>query len=92
MWDQLESGDQSTDVGVKCFICKLEASEVKALGDYRQIDCPQCGEYKIIGTAIALFEEHNCEFDVGLATRWLRSEQISATFPVIDSDRTTSLI
>lgn len=77
---------------MKCFICSTESSEVPSVGDYTQLACPTCGEYKISGTAIALFKERHWKFNVGEARRWLASQQGSGTIPLINSERAASLI
>jgi len=77
---------------MECFICATDSSEVPSSGDYKQLACPDCGEYRISGTAIALFKEHNWRFDVDLTRRWLTSQLGTGKLPLIDSDRAASLI
>jgi DNA-directed RNA polymerase subunit RPC12/RpoP len=90
--DQLQFSDQPMEVVMKCFICAAESNEVPSSGDYKQIACPECGEYKISGTAIALFKEHNWKFNIEEARRWIASHQGSGTIPMIDSNRAASLL
>lgn len=77
---------------MECFICATESNEGPSSGDYKQIACPACGEYKISGTAIALFNEYNWKFDVDLTRQWLASQQGSGVIPVIESNRAALLI
>ncbi|WP_085703883.1 hypothetical protein [Pseudomonas sp. B15(2017)] len=75
-----------------CFICGTESREVPSTGDFKQVACSECGEYRLSGTAIALFKEHNWKFDVDLTRRWLTTQQLLGTIPLIDSSRAASLI
>ena len=77
---------------MRCFICELKAIEEKPLGDYRHVHCDNCGEYKISGTAIAVFAEYDWAFDRDEAARWVRSEQIKDLIPMIDLDRAEQLV
>ncbi|VVP11749.1 hypothetical protein PS854_03336 [Pseudomonas fluorescens] len=77
---------------MKCFICSTESNEVPSAGDYTQLDCPQCGEYRLSGTAIALFKEHNWKFNVEFTRLWLESQRSGGTIPLITSDRAKTLI
>ncbi|WP_448090735.1 hypothetical protein [Pseudomonas azerbaijanoccidentalis] len=77
---------------MECFICSTESNEVPSAGDYKQLACPVCGEYRISGTAISLFNEKNWKFNVEEARRWLASQQGGGTIPLINSERAASLI
>ncbi|WP_325435877.1 hypothetical protein [Pseudomonas nitroreducens] len=33
-----------------CLVCLQPAEELATGGDYRRINCPNCGEYKLTGT------------------------------------------
>lgn len=77
---------------MECYICETESNEADPSGDYKQIACPVCGEYKISRTAIQTMENHGWKFDVDLTRRWLASQQGSGTIPMIDSNRAASLI
>ena len=80
------------EVVLECFICGTESNEVLPSGDYRQLACPECGEYKISDTAVQTMKNHNYKFDVDLTRRWLAIQQGSGTIPLINSDRAASLI
>jgi len=80
------------EVRMECFICGTESSEVLPLGDYKQLACPECGEYKISDTAIQTMNNNNYKFDVDLARRWLAMHLGTGEIPLINSDRAASLI
>jgi predicted RNA-binding Zn-ribbon protein involved in translation (DUF1610 family) len=80
------------EVGMECFICGTESAQVLPSGDYKQLVCPECGEYKISDTAIQTMKNNNYRFDVDLARRWLAMQLGSGTIPLIGSDRAASLI
>lgn len=77
---------------MECFICATDSTEVPPAGDYTQLACPSCGEYRLAGTAIALFKANNWKFDVELTRRWLASQRSSGTIPFISSERAATLI
>ena len=77
---------------MECFICGTESNEVLPSGDYRQLACPECGEYKISDTAVQTMKNNSWRFDIDLTRRWLASQQGSGTIPIINSDRAASLI
>jgi len=77
---------------MECFICSTESNEVPSAGDYKQLACPKCGEYRLSGTAIALFKENNWKFNIEETRRWLASQQGGGTIPLISSERAASLI
>jgi DNA-directed RNA polymerase subunit RPC12/RpoP len=80
------------EVGMECFICSAESSEVPSTGDYKQLACPECGEYRLSGTAFALFKEQNWKFNVEETRRWLASQRSGGTIPLISSERAATLI
>ncbi|MFJ7312897.1 hypothetical protein ACIQVE_09025 [Pseudomonas sp. NPDC098747] len=92
MKDPLQFSDQPTEVGMECFICGTESSEVPSAGDYKQLACPECGEYKLSGTAIALFKEHNWKFNIEFTRLWLETQRKGGTIPLISSERAATLI
>ncbi len=54
----------------ECFLCQTNNTEIKDThGDYRDVNCPVCGDYTITGTAISLVQ-NNHEI-LGKARRWL---------------------
>jgi hypothetical protein len=76
---------------MSCYICGNDVEPV-VFPDSEEIPCPDCGHYRISGTALALFKKNNWKFDIDLTRRWLASQQGSGTIPLIDSNRAASLI
>ena len=77
---------------MKCFICSTESNEVPAAGDYKQLACPECGEYRLSGTAITLFEQNKWKFNVEFTRLWLESQRSGGTIPLVTSERAATLI
>jgi pyruvate/2-oxoacid:ferredoxin oxidoreductase beta subunit len=76
---------------MKCFICKADASEVAPYGDYKQLACPGCGEYKISGTAINAVENKRLVFNIQRSRDWLNSFLGTGQIPLIDEDKALGL-
>lgn len=49
---------------MNCFICKSSVSTHDPIGDHVCMDCPECGEYKISGTAIKFLESKPTDPDL----------------------------
>jgi len=76
---------------MSCYICG-KAVEPIIYPDSHEYPCPDCGHYRITGTAMALHDKNNWKFDVESTRRWLASQQGSGKIPMIDSNRAASLI
>ena len=76
---------------MECFICGSESSEVLPLGDYRQLACPECGEYKISRTAIKTIENKSLVFDIERTREWLNSFLGTGQIPLIDEAKALGL-
>lgn len=76
---------------MSCCICGKDVEPI-AISDGEEYPCPDCGHYRITGTAIALLNTLNWKFDIELARRWIASQQGTDTIPLIDSSRAASLI
>lgn len=76
---------------MECFICGTRSTEIDPSGDYRQIVCPGCSEYKIARTAIQEIESHCLRFDVERARDWLNSFFGSGHIPMIDRGKALRL-
>ena len=50
---------------MECFVCNAEAEELPTSGDYVPVNCPQCGEYRVVGTVA---------HDLRYKGRWLQAE------------------
>ncbi len=76
---------------MSCYICGNSVAPV-VQSDSEEIPCPDCGRYRITGTAIELFKRHNWKFDIYLVRRWIADQQGSGTIPVIDSSMAAKLM
>lgn len=76
---------------MSCYICGINVAPI-VLPDVQEITCPNCGRYRISGTAIELLERHPWKFDIYLARRWIADQQGDGTVPLIDSDIVTRLV
>jgi len=80
--DQLEWIDQSLEVEMSCYICGNEVVEAIVRPDSEEYPCPDCGHYRISGTAMELFRLHHWAFDIYLACRWIADQQGSGKIPL----------
>jgi len=76
---------------MECFICKSKANEVTPSGDYKQLACPECGEYKISGTATKAIENKRLIFDIQRSREWLNSFLGTGQIPLIDEGKALGL-
>ena len=76
---------------MKCFICGDESKNVLPSGDYTQLACPGCGEYKISGTAVHAVQSKKLIFDIQRSRDWLNSFLGSGQIPKIDEDKARGL-
>lgn len=74
-----------------CYVCGAQAHSLQGV-DHERIACPDCGDYKISGTALALMTQHGWTFDVELTRRWIGSYQGSGEIPLISSTVASQLI
>lgn len=73
---------------MNCLICKAEAARIKALGDWVEQECPECGHFRVSGTLFAEMKPRHQEFDVQKTRAWLeeqRSGEPEGHTPLIDS-------
>ena len=77
---------------MECLICKSKANEVTPSGDYKQLACPGCGEYKISGTAIKTIENKRLVFDIQRTREWLNSYLGTGQIPLIDEGKAIRLL
>jgi predicted RNA-binding Zn-ribbon protein involved in translation (DUF1610 family) len=75
-----------------CLICGETAAVVETGGAFEEIACPNCGHYRITGTALALMENHRWRFDAELTRQWVAEHQGSGFIPTIDSHQAGRLI
>lgn len=76
---------------MNCYICGKDFSVIQR-PDSEECHCPDCGAYRISGTALKFYREKNWKFDVNLVRQWLASNQSSDQITLIDSDRAELLI
>ncbi|CAI8791495.1 TFIIB-like protein [Pseudomonas jessenii] len=77
---------------MKCLICGDSAASADTGADYVERDCPECGRYRITGTALALMKAHGWRFDVDLTRKWIAEHQGTGSIPTVDSHPTGCLI
>ena len=70
---------------MSCYICGNEVVEPVVRPDSEEYPCPDCGHYRISGTAMELFRLHDWKFDIYLVRRWIADQQGSGEIPLIDS-------
>ena len=69
-----------------CYLCKAPASEEPLLGDWHHVKCPECGEYQLVDTAVAMAASRTV--DVEAMRSWLASQRESSKkVPRITSPR-----
>lgn len=76
---------------MSCYICGNGVAPI-VLPDAQEYSCPECGRYRISGTAIELLKLHPWKFDIYLARRWIADQQESGAIPLIDSNIITRLV
>ncbi|EOW9236127.1 hypothetical protein ACPF3R_003691, partial [Vibrio cholerae] len=55
---------------MNCYICENDANEVQEIfGDYREVDCAECGPYKVSCSVLAMLS--NRRFDTEAMQRKL---------------------
>lgn len=82
--DQLQFRDYRRRIAMNCYICGISATPV-VLPDSEEIPCPDCGRYRITGTAVELLKRNILKLDIYLSQRWLADQQSSGFIPLIDS-------
>ena len=75
-----------------CLICDGQAAVVEPDGDYEERACPECGHYRVTGTALVLLKAHSWRFDLELTRKWIADHQSSGVIPTIDSAQAARLI
>lgn len=60
---------------MRCYICEKQAVEAPRAGDGENIDCPECGEYAISGTAVAMLRRDVRVFNLARSREWLAEER-----------------
>lgn len=67
-----------------CYICKTE-SKILQRPDSKEVECSECGQYRISGTAIKRVEDGVIVFRADDARQWLSERQVNGAIPLIDS-------
>lgn len=71
---------------MECFICINKAEARESGGDYAEVSCLECGEYRVSGTVLRLLEKGRWLHTVGMQ-QWLEEQRRNgATAPMINSD------
>lgn len=60
---------------MRCYICDTQAVEAPRTGDGENIDCPECGEYAISGTAVSMLLKDLRVFNLARSREWLAEER-----------------
>lgn len=74
-----------------CFICNEPATETDIGDDYKEKVCPNCGHYRVTGSALLLMKTHGWSFDMELARIWIAHQKINGFVPTIDSFQASCL-
>lgn len=76
---------------MSCYICGKDVDLIHR-PDSEECPCPDCGHYRLSGTAIKLYEDNDWKFDIEITRQWLASQQGRGIVPLIDSDTAKLLI
>ncbi|MEB0088275.1 hypothetical protein QN382_08425 [Pseudomonas sp. 10B1] len=72
---------------MNCLICNVVAQRIKTWGDWVELDCPECGHFRISGALFAEMKTKGQTFDVNRARLLLsqqRAEVVDDQAPLID--------
>ncbi|MEX2023415.1 hypothetical protein, partial [Pseudomonas aeruginosa] len=69
---------------MSCYICGAQANVLQEPDDQR-IACPDCGDYKITGSAVAVLEANGWTLDADITRRWIGTFQGTGNIPMITS-------
>lgn len=61
---------------MNCLICNnVETQRIKTMGDWVELNCPDCGHYRVSGDLFADMKPKGQYFDVSKARAWIKSKQ-----------------
>ncbi|MEB0039835.1 MULTISPECIES: hypothetical protein [unclassified Pseudomonas] len=73
---------------MNCLICNAAAQRIKTMGDWVELDCPECGHFRVSGALFAEMKAKGQAFNVEKSRRLLshqRGEVKGDHSPLIDS-------
>ena len=60
---------------MNCLICNAEAQRIKTMGDWVELQCPDCGHYRVSGGLFADMKPKGQSFDIAKARAWLAKQR-----------------
>jgi len=71
---------------MECFVCNNSADARESGGDYVELACPNCGEYRVSGTVVRLFEKGRWLNTVAMQQLLEEQRRDGMALPMISSD------
>lgn len=68
---------------MKCLICETEAQRIPTMGDWVEMDCLECGHYRVDGKFFADMKTDHQHFDVEKSRTWLKKQRAGNIEPLI---------
>lgn len=68
---------------MECLVCKSPAKENSSTGDYREVDCPACGVFRVSGSLLAILRGR--VFDVDSTRNALRQMPRLGNVPMLST-------
>lgn len=59
---------------MECFVCAQEAEKRDSSGDYEELLCSECGQYRISGTVVGMWEKARWLHTVAMQ-QWLDEQR-----------------
>ncbi|MGV8920650.1 MAG: hypothetical protein ACOH2R_23150 [Pseudomonas sp.] len=63
---------------MNCLICGAQAQRMKTEEDCVELQCPQCGHYRVTGDLFAHMKPRGQSFDIVKAREWLAAKRTGA--------------
>lgn len=71
---------------MECFVCNNLADAREPEGDYAELSCPECGEYRVSGSVVRLLDKGRWLSTVAMQ-QWLEEQRRDGTpMPMITSN------
>lgn len=71
---------------MECFVCTNQAEARESAGDYVELTCPECGDYRVSGTVVRLFEKGRWLNTVAMQQLLEEQRRDGTVLPMISSD------
>lgn len=59
---------------MECFVCNQEAEPLESVGDYKELSCFECGNYRISGTVFGMWEKARWLHTVAMQ-QWIEEQR-----------------